>query len=489
MFTRRSFNRFMGLGAIATCGCAAMPAFIAEAIAQQTPPAPATVRGVYLIKNGAVVTADPKLGVLPRADVLVRNGVIESVGENLSAPDAEIIAADDMIVMPGMIDTHYHMWSAIGRNYLADGFEYFPAKAATAAHFTPDDFYNSIMLAMAELAHNGVTTVHNWSHNVRSPAHADAELRAHRDSRMRARYAYGHIDGLARDKPLDFTDIERVRKEWFGGSAPFENMVHLAVNLRGVGQATEEIFHQDVAAAKARNLAIAVHAGQTPPNRMPATDYEKRGYLGPDFLICHYLPGGDDDFAAMARAGSPLSFSTHSEHRLGLAGDPRDAFMRMRKSGVLMSLSSDATSIASPNMLETMRFTWNMAIPWRGTPTEKDKPLGFTETIAMATLNGAKALGLGDVTGSLTPGKRADIVLIRGDDVNIAPVANIEATIVMSATPGNIDSVLVDGRFVKRGGKLVGFDVPRIVAAAKESSLRIRKTAGGRLAPPACCGG
>ncbi|MDB5570748.1 MAG: amidohydrolase family protein [Hyphomicrobiales bacterium] len=486
MLTRRSFSKLLGMGSVAGCACAAPAGFIAEAVAQD---APGGGQGLYLIKNGAVVTADPKLGVLPRADVLVRNGVIAAVGENLSEPGAEIIDAADMIVMPGLIDTHYHMWSAIGRNYLADGFEYFPAKAATSPHYTPDDFYNSIMLAMAELATNGVTTVHNWAHNVRSPAHADAELRAHRDSRLRARYSYGHIDGLARDTPLDFSDIERVRAQWFGSSDAMGGLVHLGVNLRGIGQATEAIFHKDVEAAMQRKLAISVHAGQTPPNNMPATDFEKRGYLGPNFLICHYLPGSDEDYAAMVRAGSPLSFATHSEHRLGLAGDPRDAFMRMRKSGLLISLSSDATSIAPPNMLENMRFTWNMAIPWRGKPLEKESPLGFSEVIAMATINGAKALGLGDVTGSLTPGKRADIILIRANDVNTAPMANIEATVVLSATPANVDTVLVDGRFVKRGGRLVGYDVPRIVAAAKDSSLRIRKTAGGRLAPPPCCGG
>jgi len=107
----------------------------------------------------------------------------------------------------------------------------------------------------------------------------------------------------------------------------------------------------------------------------------------------------------------------------------------------------------------------------------------------MGTINGAKALGLGDVTGSLTPGKRADIILINANDVNTAPLANIEATVVMSATPANVDTVIIDGKIVKRGGKLVAYDVPRIVRAAKESSLRIRKSAGGRLAPPACCGG
>lgn len=483
MLNRRAFTRFLGLSGV--CACAAPGGFMASAVAQSAPEAPS--RGSFLIKYGAVITCDPAIGTLARADVLVRDGAIERVAPDISAPGVEIINAADMIVMPGMIDTHYHMWSALGRNYLADGFEYFPAKAATSALYTPDDFYNSIMLAMAELANNGVTTVHNWAHNVRSSAHADAELRAHRDSFLRARYAYGHIDGLARDKPLDFTDIERVRAKWFNDSQRMRGLVHLACNLRGIGQATEAVFHEDVRRAMERKLAIAVHAGQAPPNQMSAVDFEKRGYLGPNFLICHYLPGSDADYEAMARAGSPLSFATLSEHRLGLAGNPREAFMRMRKAKLQISLSCDASSISPPNMLDIMRFTWNMAIPWRATPSEKDAPLGFSEVLAMGTINGARALGLGDVTGSLTPGKRADIILIRTNDVNTAPMANIEATVVLSATPANIDTVMIDGRIVKRGGRLVAYDVPKIVSAAKQSSQKIRQQAGGRLAPDNCC--
>ena len=75
-------------------------------------------------------------------------------------------------------------------------------------------------LGLAEALNAGITTVHNWSHNTRTPEHADAELAAHRDIPARARYAYGHIDGLDGDQPLDFSDIDRVRREWFEGRAP-----------------------------------------------------------------------------------------------------------------------------------------------------------------------------------------------------------------------------------------------------------------------------
>jgi len=415
----------------------------------------------------------------------VRDGRIEQISGAMVPPaGAEVIDATDMIVMPGFIDTHYHMWSALGRNFIGDdGFGYFPAKAATSTLYTADDFYASVTLGLAELANAGVTTVHNWSHNTRSPAHADAELRAHHESGLRARYSYGHIDQMPLSQSVDFTDIDRVRREYFASGTAFEGLVHFGVNLRGLAQSDASVYEQDMAAALERALPVALHAGQTPPNRVDAREYEKRGWLGPKLLICHYLPASERDAETMARTSTPLSFATHSEFRLGLAGDPRVTLLRMRKAGVLISLSFDATSIAPPNMFETMRFTWNMGIPWRGTSSEAEPPVGFRDVIEMATINGARALGLGDVTGSLTAGKRADIILIRSNDINVAPVANVETAVVQSATPANVDTVMVDGRIVKQGGRLVGYDVEAIVARAKKSALRIRAAAGGALAP------
>jgi len=479
MLDRRRFASLFGTTALASL---AAPARISRAFAQGA--APAVPRGNYLIKNGAVITVDPALGVLLRADIHVNNGRIEAIRPDLAATGAEIIDASDMIVMPGFVDTHHHMWSSIGRSFTADGgFGYFPAKAATSKLYQPKDFYHSVRLGLLECANAGITTVHNWSHNTRSPAHADAELQAHGESMLRARYSYGHVDQMPRNEPLSYVDIDRVRQSYFAKGSAFEGLTTFGVNLRGLSQSDEPTYFEDMRQARERKLKIAIHAGQSAPNTVDAEDYDRRGWLGPDLLICHYIPASDGDAAVMARTGTPLSFSTLSEMRLSRTGDPRAALMRMRKAGVLISLSFDATSIAPLNMFETMRVTWNLGMPWRGTPSENIPEMTFREAIEMATLNGAKALGIDDVTGSLTVGKRADLILIRGNDPNIAPVTNIESAVVMGASPANVDTVLIDGRIVKRGSKLVAYDVGKIVREAKASALRIRTAAGDRLAP------
>lgn len=475
MINRRTLAKSLG-AAVAISATTTIPA---------TAEAEDVRRRRYLVRGGAVVTVDKALGVLPRADVLIDNGRIEAVGRDLDARGAKIVDATDMIVMPGFVNTHHHMWSALGRNFVADGFPYFAAKRATSTLYTAHDVYRSVLLGLAELANAGVTTVHNWSNNTRSPAHADAELRAHRDGLLRARFSYGHVDQMPRDAPMDLTDVDRVRQQYFSGGAAFDGLVHLGVNVRGLSQSTEPAFFADMEAALRRGLPIAIHAGQAPPRTVDAADYERRGWLGPKTLLCHYVTALDSDMEIMARTGTPHSWSPHSEFRLGTAGDPRDALLRFRRAGVPSSLSSDATSIAPSDMFEAMRLVWNTGIPWQGTPSAGLPEIGFHDVLEMATVNGARALGLGDVTGSITAGKRADVILVRTNDINLAPGGLFETTLVQAATPANVDTVFSDGRIVKRGGKLVAYDVDRIVRDAKTSSLRIRTAAGGILTPPA----
>ncbi|MGV9979777.1 amidohydrolase family protein [Micromonospora wenchangensis] len=438
-------------------------------------------RGHYLIRNAALVSVDPVIGNRARADIEVLDGRIVQVGPNLRARGAQVINASKMIAMPGFVETHYHMWSALGRNFVSTGFEYFAAKSATVAAYQPDDFYHSVLLGLVECASAGITTVNNWAHNVRGPEYADAELHAHADGLVRARYSYGHRDGQPATQPIDFADIDRVRSTWFGRKSPFDGLVHLGVNLRGPGQLPT--FLTEMAEVRQRKLPVSVHSGQGPTTAVHAADLERMGFLGPDFLLCHALPFDEADRQAMVRTDAPVSFSVHSELRLGTAGGFHGQLLRMLAAGITVSLSFDASSLAPINMFESMNVAWNLGIPWVGTDTATLPAVVFRQAIEMATINGAKALGLADVTGSITPGKRADIVLIRADDLNIAPIGDLESTLVRSATPANIDTVLIDGRIVKQNRAMVSHDTAKVVRNAAGAAHAVRTRAGGVLTP------
>jgi 5-methylthioadenosine/S-adenosylhomocysteine deaminase len=237
-----------------------------------------------------------------------------------------------------------------------------------------------------------------------------------------------------------------------------------------------------MAEATARGLPVSIHTVQDATTAVSAPDLEAKGYLGPSFLLCHFLAATAADREAMVGTGTPLSFSVHSELRLG-EPDPRAALLHMLDAGVTVSLSIDAASLAPINLFEAMNVAWNLGVPRPGDDTKDLDRLSFHQVIELATVNGARALGIGDVTGTLTPGKRADVLLVRAGDLNVAPLAELESTVVRSVTPANVDTVLVDGRILKRHGELVAVDVDQVVREAQASSHAIRTRAGGRLAP------
>jgi 5-methylthioadenosine/S-adenosylhomocysteine deaminase len=316
--------------------------------------------------------------------------------------------------------------------------------------------------------------------NDRSPAHVDGELEAHRNSYLRARYSLGHVDRMPVDEVNRFDDLDRVRSEWFADEIRLDRLVHLGVNLRGIVQSEARVFHEEMQDMLRRGLAVSIHANQTLPTvDDDAADYERRGYLGPKFLFRHYLWATDSDREAMAQAGTPLSYATHSELRLGDHGDARASLMKARAAGVSVSLSSDASSIAPPNMFENMRFTWNMCIPWKATDTEDMRPLGFVEAIEMATINGARALGLAHAGQA----RRPDPDPRHRRQHRAARQHRDHGRSVGDTGKRRYRH----GRWPDRQTRWPPdrYDVPAIVARAKESARRVREAAGGDLTPSA----
>lgn len=481
--SRRSL--LLGAGGLMGAGLVGLsaPAIISArpAQARETAPTPLPERGEYLIKGGMLITVDDALGNIEGGDIHVRNGEIVAIGKDIEAPGAEVIDASKMIVMPGMIDTHFHIWTSIARNMLAPGFEYFGVKGAFVPHMTAQDFYASDMLAMAESLNAGVTTLHNFCHHVVSGETVEAEMRAHSDSGMRALYTFGHKDGLAAENLIDLQLAGRIHDDYFGATSPFENMVTYGLNSRGPASLSEAVFREEMDWAFARDLPVAMHAGQSRYNYgvVPLKDW---GYLGPKTLIVHFVHAKPEDRAAMAETGAPLSYSVHSEFRLGGGGYQAQQLVHMFNDGVNVSLSFDTNSLAPIDMLESMATAWYMGIPFTGTDTEGLDPINFADVIKMGTINGAKALGLEAVTGSLTVGKRADIVLVRANDLNMVPYGNPEGMIGRTARAANVDTVIVDGRIMKRNGDLVGLDVEKVKEDAVRAAYDLRMRAGGSIA-------
>src|SRR6201989_95024 len=193
-----------------------------------------------LIRGGYVLTMD-SAGDLPGGDVHLRDGVIQQIGRNLDEPEAEVIDAAGKIVAPGLVDTHWHMWNTLLRGMSdgrptpdgPDGGGYFATCVGIGRHFLPGDTYAGTRLAAAEAVDAGITTVHDWAHNIRGRDWAEAGLRGPGESGLRARFSYGYATGHANDQLMALDDLAAIRSAWPSYHA--DDRIHLGVAWRGTG--------------------------------------------------------------------------------------------------------------------------------------------------------------------------------------------------------------------------------------------------------------
>jgi 5-methylthioadenosine/S-adenosylhomocysteine deaminase len=427
-------------------------------------------RAEFLIRGAHVLTMDPQLGELPIGDVHVVNGKIAAVGANLDAPGAEALSGANMIAMPGLIETHWHMWGTVARNMAGDdpSTGYFPYSRILGDIFTPEDNARGVRLALAEALNGGITTVHNWSHNLLAPSYADAELQAHRDFGGRALFSYGYSRLTQRNQTLPLEDVARVQKQWI---PQLDGLVTLGIASYGPQNNSIEICRKEWGFARRHGIRITCHMGTS------RASFEKKhgvralndaGLLGPDLLVVHNTYTDAQDLASIARTGTFLSFSPFTELRTGFGITP---ILPTLAAGVKVSLSVDTPILCgSADMFAIMKAIQNIG--------DGSKPSEFAlparRALEMGTIDGARALGLDHVTGSLTPGKRADLILLRTRDINMAPLTDPVRMVVQSAQPSNVELVMVDGRILKRNGRLVSVDIDSIVDNAKETVERIQ---------------
>jgi cytosine/adenosine deaminase-related metal-dependent hydrolase len=436
-----------------------------------------------VIRNGYIVTLERATGDIPRGDIHVRDGVIVAIGPSIPAAGVDVVDATGMLVVPGFIDTHFHLWNTTLRNMQRHGFEYFPVKEAFVRHYTAEDFYRSDRLALAELINAGITTTVNFSHNIRSSAHADAELRAMQESGIRGRYSYGWSDPTPRTQTTNFTDLRRVKDQWFGSASPFQGRVDMGMAIRGPVHSEPQVIDAEFKMARELGLPTILHTGATKRRALSVARLQQAGYLERSTILSHWIGQNDADLEALLKAGCSVSLSPQSDLRTPLDNSFHDSLLELRQNGVNLCLSIDASMLGGVSMFEQMSTTWYIGVPYLDTAMEKTPFVDFTYVLEMATINGARAIGIEDRVGSLRSGKRADIVLVRATDLNIAPLGEPHSALVKAATVANVDTVICDGRVLKRGGRLVGVDVTTIVKEAEETLASLRSKAGPNWAP------
>lgn len=434
-------------------------------------------RGEFVIRNAYLVTMDEKLGDIPNGDVHVRNGALVAVGANLSAPEAQEIDGRNRIAVPGFIETHFHLWGSFARGVVADGnFDYFPVMSKLGPVMTPEDAYNSVRLGIAEAIHSGLTTIHDWSHNIITGAYADADLRALRDCGIRARFSYGYSRNLQqkRDQTADLADIARVKREWFGPSN--DGLLTMGFASRGPGDTPAAVYRKEWEHARSHGLPITQHAGrsiaETKRFRRIEMLYRDK-LLGPDVQLIHTYNASPEERGMIAETETHISIAPFTASRLA-SGLPY--LGDLIKRGVQCSLSVDTTTVGgNADMFGVMRLMLQLN-HLRSMNVLEVQPRRILE---LATIDGAKDLGIADRVGSLTPGKRADLILVRTNDLNVAPFVNPSLLLVQQAQPANVDTVVIDGRILKHKGELVALDTEEIIRKAAESFHAARKRAGG----------
>ncbi|HEX6150755.1 amidohydrolase family protein [Nocardioides sp.] len=450
------------LGGAAAAGTVTSAAVAAPAAAGRGRGAPR--HREYVVTGAHVVSMDPEIGDLEDADVHVRNGRIVAVGRDLRVR-APKLDGSGMIAMPGLVDTHWHLWTTLYRAMSSSSPEtaYFALNIANGVRCLPSDLYHGARLALIDALNTGITTVHDWSHNLRSPDHADANLRAHQEIGLRGRFSYGTPQGHPGTELVDLDDIARVQREWFdAGRLP---LLHLGLAGRPPGLVGEAVFRPEYDAAQELGIPVSYHANSNRAHgdigmiRMLAEE----DMLTPDTQLIHALFTTEAERAAVRDSGASVSISPWSELLIGYGVTPVG---EMEASGMLLTLSVDTMSlVGSADLWSVLRLTTGL---YRGI-AEQELAVGTRRILEMATIDAARSLGLGDVVGSLTPGKRADLILVRRHDVATAPVTDVSNTLALATGAENVDTVIVDGRLRKHHGELVDIDEDRVVRATERA--------------------
>jgi 5-methylthioadenosine/S-adenosylhomocysteine deaminase len=420
-----------------------------------------------LIRNGFVVSMDPEVGEVPNGDVLVEDDKIVEIGRGLEASESEEIDATGMIVMPGFVDTHRHTWQTPVRGVLpcCTLDHYFAVMlGSVGGHYRPEDVNIGNYAGALEALNGGVTTLLDWSHINNTPDHSDAAIQGLKDAGIRAIYAHGVPTGgewWAFSELEHPDDIRRIRDTYFSSD---DGLITLALAARAPGNSNFEVARHDWELARDLGIRISVHVGMrlTNVHVHHVKNMDDLGLLGPDTTYIHCTDSTDEELDLIADTGGTASIAPYVEMLMGHGPPPTG---KLVDRGVRPSLSVDVVSSVPGEMFTQMRtaLVHERIGAFTDTPDLAFEPvLSHRDVLEFATIEGARACGLDGRIGTLTPGKDADVILVRTDSLGMTPLNHPAAAVVFNAHPGLVDTVLVRGRVVKRGGALVDVDVQRV---------------------------
>jgi cytosine/adenosine deaminase-related metal-dependent hydrolase len=421
-----------------------------------------------LIRGGIVLTQDDQLGEQAGSDVLIEGSNIAAVGRNLSADGAKVIDASGDIVIPGFIDTHRHTWETSIRTCAPDytlGAYFDGILDKFAPHYRADDVYAANLWGALESINSGITTLVDWSHIMNTHDHADEAIRALQESGIRSVFAFGFPNTSLQEwwfgpdyagsvRTIDGDDARRLRQQYFSSD---DQLITMALATRGTNFCREEVVRYEWELAKELDLNITVHVamyrfGYT---KMQLRQLQQMGLLYPHTTYIHSSHLLDDEWAMVRDSGSNVSYAPQIELQMGHGWAQAVTALDY---GVPIGLSSDVATTAPSDQFTQMRaifaserarrfeVAWDQNLEWND---PESKLITSRQVLAMATLGGAKVAGIADRAGSITPGKKADIVIIDGSAVNVAPVIDPVGAVVCAADTSNVRTVLIDGRIVK----------------------------------------
>ncbi len=434
-----------------------------------------------LIKTRQIITMDPSLGDVSDGELLIDGASIAAVGHDLDAGDAEVIDARGFVALPGFVDGHRHTWQSAVRHY-AVGWDLATYQAniqgVIGDQMTAEDAYVGNLLGALSALDAGITTLRDESHVQNSPEHTDALIEALRSAGIRACFAYGWPSTDAMSWLWDSTrelpeDIRRVRTEVL---ADDRGLVTLQALLRGPELSNLEVTRADVARARELGLRMSMHMGTGEYGTLyhGIRQLHEDGIIGEDMIFVHCCTSDDEELAMAQAAGASTCVTPSVEASMPGLGAP--ATGRLLRHGLRPALGVDV-EVGTPgdlfNLMRAALAAERLRETLSDVPDEHEVELSARDLLGFATIDGAIAAGLGDRVGSLTPGKQADLILLRVDDLNLMPGDDYAASLVAAGHVGNVDTVFVAGQIRKRHGRLTYPDLDQVLVRSQESRRRL----------------